>query len=174
MRDTATDIGTGWRASVADLYLAVKTGTAQYRDPQNGGYSKTDFIASCIALLPAESPSLILYAVIIKPRGETYGGRIAAPAIRKAAEELIDYLGIPRGRNPPIEVSDSIEITEKLLPYVGTHVPDFSGLAKKTLQPLLLRNDLHVEIFGEGWVKYQSPPPGSPITNDTVIELTLE
>jgi cell division protein FtsI (penicillin-binding protein 3) len=174
MRDTATDIGTGWRASVADLNLAVKTGTAQYRDPLSGGYSKTDFIASCIALLPAESPSLILYAVIIKPRGETYGGRIAAPAIREAAELLIDYLGIPRGRNPIVDHSGSIELTEKLLPYVGSYVPDFYGLSKKTLQPLLLRNDLHVEIFGEGWVKYQSPPPGTFITDDTVIELTLE
>jgi cell division protein FtsI (penicillin-binding protein 3) len=174
MRDTATDIGTGWRANVGDLNLAVKTGTAQYRDPLGGGYSRTDFIASCIALLPAESPSLILYAVIIKPRGETYGGRIAAPAIREAAELLIDYLGIPRGRNPIVEHSGSIELTDKLLPYVGSHVPDFYGLSKKTLLPLLLRNDLHVEIFGEGWVKYQSPLPGTPITADTVIELTLE
>jgi cell division protein FtsI (penicillin-binding protein 3) len=174
MADTATDIGTGWRASIEDLSLAVKTGTSQYRDPLGRGYSQTDFIASCIALLPAETPSLILYVVIIKPRGETYGGRIAAPAIREAAERLIDYLGIPRGRNPIVEHTGSIEFTEKVLPAIGSYVPNFYGLSKKTLLPLLLRNDIQVEIYGEGWVRRQSPTPGTPMTPDTVIELILE
>jgi len=174
MADTATDIGTGWRASIEDLHLAVKTGTSQYRDPLGGGYSKTDFIASCIALLPAESPSLILYVVIIKPRGETYGGRIAAPAIREGAEQLINYLGIPRGRNPIVEHPGSINLTEELLPSIDTHVPNFYGLSKKTLLPLLLRDDIRVEISGEGWVRRQSPPPGTPIAPGTIIELELE
>ncbi|MDR2731328.1 MAG: penicillin-binding protein 2, partial [Treponema sp.] len=86
MVDAASGIGTGWRAAVDDLSLAVKTGTAQIIDPVTRRYSETDFIASCIALLPAESPSLILYLTIIKPKGEIFGGRIAAPAIREAAE----------------------------------------------------------------------------------------
>ncbi|MDR0289371.1 MAG: transpeptidase family protein [Treponema sp.] len=174
MANTATDIGTGWRASVEDLNLAVKTGTSQYRDPMTGGYSRTDFIASCIALLPAEFPSLILYVVIVKPRGETYGGRIAAPAIREAAEQLIDYLGIPRGRNPFVEHPGSIEFAERALPHIGPQVPNFYGLSKKTLLPLLIRSDIRVEIFGEGWVRSQSPAPGTPIAPDTIIELTLE
>jgi cell division protein FtsI (penicillin-binding protein 3) len=174
MADTATEIGTGWRASIEDLHLAVKTGTSQYRDPLSGGYSKTDFIASCIALLPVESPSLILYVVIVKPRGETYGGRIAAPAIREAAEQLIDYLGIPRGRNPIVEHPGSINLTEELLPSVDAYVPNFYGLAKKTLLPLLLRDDLRVEISGDGWVRRQSPPPGTPIVPGMIIELELE
>ncbi|MDR0455937.1 MAG: penicillin-binding protein [Treponema sp.] len=174
MADTATEIGTGWRANIEDLHLAVKTGTSQYRDPLSGGYSTTDFIASCIALLPAESPSLILYVVIIKPRGETYGGRIAAPAIRETAEQLIDYLGIPRGRNPIVEHPGSINLTEELLPSVDTRIPNFYGLAKKTLLPLLLRDDIRVEISGEGWVRRQSPPPGTPIVPGMIIELELE
>jgi len=174
MANTATEIGTGWRASIEDLNLAVKTGTSQYRDPVVGGYSRTDFIASCIALLPAESPSLVLYVVIIKPRGETYGGRIAAPAIREAAEQLIDYLGIPRGRNPIVEHPGIIGLSEELLPSVDTVVPNFYGLSKKTLLPLLLRSDIRVEISGEGWVRQQFPLPGTPLTADTVIELILE
>jgi cell division protein FtsI (penicillin-binding protein 3) len=184
MADTATQIGTGWRANVDDLHLAVKTGTAQLRDPAARRvdpvtgriieYSETDFIASCVAILPAESPSLVLYVVIIKPRGETYGGRIAAPAIREAAELLIDYLGIPRGRNPIVEHPGSMVFTEEVLPVIDTRVPNFYGLSKKTLVPLLERNDIHVEIFGDGWVRRQSPQPGTLITADTVIELVLE
>ncbi|MCL2269997.1 MAG: penicillin-binding transpeptidase domain-containing protein, partial [Treponema sp.] len=159
MEDAATAIGTGWRASVEDLDMAVKTGTSQYRDPVAGGYSKTDFVASCIAILPAESPSLILYVIITKPRGETYGGRIAAPAIREASELLIDYLGIPIGRNPIVEYPNTISFTEEHLPSVSTHVPNFYGLSKKTLLPLLLRNDIRVEISGDGWVRRQYPLP---------------
>jgi cell division protein FtsI (penicillin-binding protein 3) len=176
MADTAGSMGTGWRGSIGDLNIAIKTGTAQYSDPSSGrrGYSETDFIASSIALLPAENPSLVLYTVIVKPRGEILGGRIAAPAIREAADELVNHLGIPRGRNPLWPHSGSIEIAEENLPALGARIPSFYGLSKKSLLPLLLRNDLHVEMWGDGWVRRQSPPPGTVLTADTVIELYLE
>jgi cell division protein FtsI (penicillin-binding protein 3) len=174
MVDVTSSIGTGWRANVEDLSLAVKTGTAQIIDPATRAYSGTDFIASCIALLPAESPSLVLYLVIIKPRGEILGGRIAAPAIRESAEALVDYLGIPRGRNPQLTHSPSVVLPPDRPLRIDGRVPDFSGLAKRTILPLLLRDDLHIEIRGDGWVRRQSPPPGTPITEDTVITLELE
>jgi len=177
MADTASLEGTGWRGNIGDLSIAIKTGTAQYRDPSSGrgsGYSATDFISSCIALLPAESPSLVLYVAIIKPRGETYGGRIAAPAIKEAAEEIVNYLGIPRGRTPWYPHSGVIDIPEERLPAIGARIPSFYGFSKKTLLPLLLRNDLHIEMWGDGWVRRQSPPPGTVLTADMVIELYLE
>jgi len=175
MTDTASMEGTGWRGSIGDLSIAIKTGTAQMRDSSGGrGYSATDFIASCIALLPAESPSLVLYIAIIKPRGETYGGRIAAPAIKEAAEEIVNYLGIPRGLNSWVPHPGSISVEEERIPAIGARVPNFYGLSKKTVLPLLLRNDLHVEMWGDGWVKRQSPPPGTVLTADTVIELYFE
>jgi cell division protein FtsI (penicillin-binding protein 3) len=174
MVDVTSSIGTGWRANVEDLSLAVKTGTAQIIDPVTRAYSGTDFIASCIALLPAESPSLILYLVIVKPRGEILGGRIAAPAIRESAESLADYLGIPRGRNPQLTHSPSVVVPVDRPPRINGQVPDFSGLAKRAILPLLLRDDLHIEIQGDGWVRRQSPPPGTPLTPDTIIVLELE
>ena len=174
MEDVTSSIGTGWRAAVEDLSLAVKTGTAQIIDPETRAYSQTDFLASCVALLPAESPSLILYLVIVKPQGEYLGGRIAAPPIREAAEALVDYLGIPRGRNPQTSHPPAITLPVGQLPPVTDHVPDFTGLAKRTLLPLLLRSDIRVEIRGDGWVRRQSPPSGTPITADTVIVLELE
>jgi cell division protein FtsI (penicillin-binding protein 3) len=173
MTDTASSFGTGWRGSIGDLNIAIKTGTAQY-SVRGAGYSTTDFISSCIALLPAESPSLVLYVAIIKPRGETYGGRIAAPAIKEAAEEIVNYLGIPRGRTPWWSHSGSINIEEEKMPAIGARIPNFYGLSKKTLLPLLNRNDLHIEIYGNGWVRRQSPPVGTVLTADMVIELYLE
>jgi cell division protein FtsI (penicillin-binding protein 3) len=169
-----SDIGTGWRANVEDLSLAVKTGTAQMVDPNTLAYSDTDFLASCIALLPAESPSLILYLVIVKPQGEILGGRIAAPAIRQAAESLADYLGIPRGRNPLALHPPQVTLPQDRVPVVTDLVPDFTGLSKRSLSPLLLRDDLHIEVEGSGWVRRQSPPPGTPVTPETIIRLELE
>jgi len=174
MVDVTSSIGTGWRAAVEDMSLAVKTGTAQIIDPATRKYSETDFIASCIALLPAESPSLILYLAIIKPRGEILGGRIAAPVIREAAESLIDYLGIPRGRNPLIVRPPSVSIPASRLPAVEGQVPDFTGLAKRVLLPLLLRDDINVEIRGDGWVRRQTPSAGTPVTDGMTIVLELE
>ncbi|MDR2371101.1 MAG: transpeptidase family protein [Treponema sp.] len=173
MVDVTSGIGTGWRANVEDLSLAVKTGTAQIINPATGTYSATDFIASCIALLPAESPSLVLYLVIVQPQGDYLGGRIAAPPIREAAEALVDYLGIPRGRNPQISHSGSVIIPPQDVPRVDETIPDFSGLSKRELLPLLLRDDLHIEITGDGWVRSQSPAPGTPLGADTVIRLEL-
>ncbi|MDR2101439.1 MAG: transpeptidase family protein [Treponema sp.] len=175
MVDVTSGIGTGWRANVEDLSLAVKTGTAQIIDPATGAYSPTDFIASCIALLPAENPSLILYLVIVKPQGASYlGGRIAAPPIREAAEALVDYLGIPRGRNPQVSHSGAVALPQDTYPVVEDKVPDFSGYSKRQLLPLLLRDDLHIEMQGDGWVRRQSPSPGTPLLPDTTIILELE
>jgi cell division protein FtsI (penicillin-binding protein 3) len=160
---------------VEDLSLAVKTGTAQIFDPKTGRYSDTDFIASCIAMLPAESPSLVLYLAIVKPQGGSYlGGRIAAPPIREAAEALINYLGIPRGRNPLISHSGAISIPAVPYPAVDETVPNFTGVAKRQLLPLLLRDDLRFYVYGDGWVVRQSPAPGTPLTPETVIVLELE
>ena len=174
MVDVTSDIGTGWRARVEDLSLAVKTGTAQIIDPVTRKYSGTDFIASCIALLPAESPSLVLYLAIIRPRGEILGGRIAAPFIREAAEALVEHLGIPRGRNPQLIHSSVITLPLDKLPEINGIIPDYRGLSKRTLIPLYFTEDLRIEISGDGWVARQSPAPGTPVTENTVLILELE
>jgi cell division protein FtsI (penicillin-binding protein 3) len=175
MEAVTLNIGTGWRANVEDLSLAVKTGTAELIDPETGAYSDTDFIASCIALLPSNNPSLILYIAIVKPQGWSYlGGQIAAPPIREAAEALIDYMGIPRGRNPQISHPGNIVIDDGLSAEVGSTMPDFSGYSKRQLMPLLMRDDLQVEIRGDGWVMRQSPLPGTPLKSGDSIILELE
>jgi cell division protein FtsI (penicillin-binding protein 3) len=174
MEDVTSAIGTGWRANVEDLSLAIKTGTAQITDPRTGAYSSTDFIASCIALLPADAPSLVLYLVIVKPQGEYLAGRVAAPPIREAAEALVDYLGIPRGRNPQVEHSGSVVLPQNRIPVIESTIPDFTGYSKRQLLPLILRDDLSIEISGDGWVRRQDPPPGTPFTEGMIITLELE
>ena len=175
MADVTSSIGTGWRANVDDLSLAVKTGTAQVIDPETRRYSETDFIASCIALLPADEPRLVIYIAIVKPKGWSYlGGQIAAPPIREAAEALVNYLGIPRGRSPQVSHSGSVRLSTGGLPDIEGYLPDFSGYSKRLLLPLLLLDEITVDIQGEGWVVRQSPPPGALVTRGMKVELFLE
>jgi cell division protein FtsI (penicillin-binding protein 3) len=175
MVDVTSSIGTGWRANVDDLSLAVKTGTAQVIDPATRRYSETDFIASCIALLPADDPRLVIYIVIIKPKGWSYlGGQIAAPPIREAAEALVNYLGIPRGRSPQVSHSGSVRLSNERLPDIEGYLPDFRGYSKRQLLPLLLLDEINVDIQGEGWVVRQNPAPGALVTRGMKVELFLE
>jgi cell division protein FtsI (penicillin-binding protein 3) len=174
MADTAS-MGTGYRANVGDIALAVKTGTAQIIDSGTGRYSDTDFIASCIALLPADEPVLVLYIVIIKPKGSSYlGGRIAAPPIREAAEALVDYIGIPRGRNRTALHSGAVRLPAIAVPFIADVMPDLAGYSKRQLLPLLLRDDLRINMSGDGYVVRQSPSAGSPVGPETVIRLELD
>ncbi|MDR2700983.1 MAG: transpeptidase family protein [Spirochaetaceae bacterium] len=169
------DLGIGRFARVKDIALGVKTGTAQVYDSTTGTYSETNYIASCLALLPAEAPSLILYMVLVRPMGSYYfGSRTAAPAIRETAEALIDYLGIPRGRNPQISHPGELTIPIDEPLTIGNTIPDFTGRSKRSLIPLLLRDDLKLQIRGEGWVVRQNPSPGTPFQRGMTIILELE
>lgn len=166
--------GTGHRASIGDVPIGVKTGTAQMADPVNGGYSKTDFISNCIAMFPIDNPEIILYIVIEKAQGETYAGRIVAPVIAQAANVIIDHLGMSRGGASSLEHPGLISIENQAPVSVGDAIPDFTGMSKRQLLPLLDRKDLNVKINGDGWVTRQNPKAGTPVTENMTIELYLE
>jgi cell division protein FtsI (penicillin-binding protein 3) len=174
MRGVTSGLGTGWRAFISDIPLAVKTGTAQMIDKDTNAYSETDYIASTMALLPADKPSLVLYIAIVKPHGgKYYGGQIASPYIRETAEALVNYLGIPRGRNKQVVHSGVVPLASERTPVIGRTLPDLRGLAKRQIIPLLARDDLTFRLSGDGWVKRQSPAPGTRVRDGMVIELTF-
>lgn len=171
--ETTAKIGTGSRANLRDVAIGVKTGTAQMADP-NGGYSETDFLSSCMAIFPVDDPQIILYIVVEKAKGETYGGRIVAPVIGEAADVIIDHLGMSRGGAASLEHSGVIKLATPQTITLGSVVPDFTGKSKKDLLPLLNRTDVTLTISGNGWVTSQKPEPGTPVTENMVIELNLE
>lgn len=87
--------GTASEVSVPGYTLAGKTGTAQVAE--NGGYSKTKYVASFIGFAPARDPQLLVAVIVDQPQGEIYGGSVAAPAFGKIAAFALPYLGIPPG-----------------------------------------------------------------------------
>ncbi|HVX33608.1 MAG TPA: penicillin-binding protein 2 [Solirubrobacterales bacterium] len=86
--------GTAAEVSVPGYTLAGKTGTAQVAE--NGGYSKTKYIASFIGMAPAMDPRFLCAVIVDQPEGEIYGGSVAAPAFGEIAAYSLPYLGVPQ------------------------------------------------------------------------------
>ena len=172
--ETTAVSGTGSRANIGDVAIGVKTGTAQMADKVKGGYSETDFISSCISIFPIDDPQIILYIVVEKAKGETYGGRIVAPVIAEAADTIIDYMGMSRGGASSLEHNGVVTIPNTKEIKIGDLMPDFRGLSKKDLLPLIEQAEVKMNINGSGWVVSQMPEADSPITKDMIIELYLE
>ena len=88
--------GTGKKAAIPGFRVAGKTGTAQKIDPQTRRYSTSLFVGSFVGYVPAESPRLAMIVVIDEPRGEAWGGTVAAPVFRRVGEQVLNYLGVSR------------------------------------------------------------------------------
>ena len=87
--------GTAQEAKIDGYVLAGKTGTAE--KAENGGYSKTKYVASFIGFAPARKPRLLVAVMVDEPKGQIYGGQVAAPAFQKIASFALPYLRIPPG-----------------------------------------------------------------------------
>jgi len=93
MRDVVLE-GTGMEARVAGYTVAGKTGTAAKPDP-TGGYSDTRYVASFVGFAPTRSPRIAILVAVDEPKGDIYGGTVAAPAFAKIAEFALQYLEVP-------------------------------------------------------------------------------
>jgi cell division protein FtsI/penicillin-binding protein 2 len=89
------DGGTASEVSVPGYVLAGKTGTAQ--KVVNGTYSDSQYIASFVGFAPAADPRLLAAVIVDDPKGDHYGGSVAAPAFGKIAAFALPYLGIAPG-----------------------------------------------------------------------------
>ena len=105
---TADDRGTGTKARVPGFRVAGKTGTAQKVDPVTGGYSADKRIASFVGFVPAEAPRLVVLAMIDEPRGQVYGGLVAAPVFARVATQSLHYLKVKP--NQPLAPEDNLPL----------------------------------------------------------------
>jgi cell division protein FtsI (penicillin-binding protein 3) len=86
--------GTGTEAAVPGYTVAGKTGTAAKIEP-NGRYSTTRYVASFVGLVPATKPRLVVMVMVDEPRGNIYGGVVAAPVFKEIARFNLQHLEIP-------------------------------------------------------------------------------
>jgi cell division protein FtsI (penicillin-binding protein 3) len=86
--------GTGREAAIPGYTVAGKTGTAAKIDP-DGRYSTSRYVASFIGLVPATKPRLVIMVMVDEPRGNFYGGVVAAPAFREIARFNLQHFEVP-------------------------------------------------------------------------------
>jgi cell division protein FtsI (penicillin-binding protein 3) len=84
--------GTGTEAAIPGYTVAGKTGTAA--KPENGVYVRK-YVASFVGLVPADKPRLVVLVAIDEPKGQIWGGVVAAPVFQDLARFALQYLEVP-------------------------------------------------------------------------------
>ena len=94
LRTVVAKGGTAAKAALEDYTVAGKTGTAQ--KPGGGGYLEGKYFASFIGFFPVDNPELCISVFIDEPELRTgyYGGQVAAPAFKRMAERVAQYLNV--------------------------------------------------------------------------------
>ncbi len=86
--------GTGVLAALEGYSAGGKTGTARKVD-ERGQYASDRHLASFIGFAPVEDPRITVLVVIDEPRGQVYGGAVAAPVFKKIAQATLSRLNVP-------------------------------------------------------------------------------
>lgn len=181
--EEVVDNGTGHLAKIPGIRVAGKTGTAQKVDPETGGYSKTDFIASFSAFAPADNPKVAVLVTIDTPQGDSHqGGTLGGPRAKAIIEGALQYYGIPVSSetksvvdelpDTPFERPTPSSVTPVRTPLKGEAVvPDLTGLTMRQVGELLGKSELHFNFTGSGLVSSQSPQPGQVVNRGTLVEV---
>jgi cell division protein FtsI (penicillin-binding protein 3) len=98
MQTVITEGGTGVKAALDGYSVCGKTGTTQ-KINEEGMYAEGKYISSFMGFTPAENPEIAVLVVIDEPQGKYYGGIVAAPAFKKIAHEVLNYLNIPPSKD---------------------------------------------------------------------------
>jgi cell division protein FtsI (penicillin-binding protein 3) len=184
--------GTAEAASVPGYRVAGKTGTAQKVDPGSGGYSADKRFSSFVGYLPAQAPRVVIGVFLDEPKGEHFGGQIAAPIFREIAQGTMRQLGVPADpklRAPgelPLDrsqraaaVADAVVAEDDDTPVItatsptpGT-VPSLLGLSARHALRQLSAVGLAASVHGTGVVVGQKPGPGDRLPADREVSLFL-
>lgn len=92
--EEAVEKGTGTRARCKNYRIAGKTGTTQVVDPVTGTYNRGLYVSSFACIAPLDSPRICVLVLVNEPRGEYYGGLVAAPYAGNIVRRTLQYLEV--------------------------------------------------------------------------------
>lgn len=193
MTSVTEEGGTGVEGALDGFLVAGKTGTAQ-KSFSGKGYVDDKWISSFIGFVPADNPRLAISVVIDEPLINHYGGVVAAPVLRRIAEQSLKYLGVsPRHtdravaktRTPAPKEQKVLEaIPETETPIVSAdeeilsdpnqvRVPDVSGLSMKQTTERLAILGLRPIFQGTGFAREQVPEAGAPVSSGKFVQVNF-
>ena len=193
--------GTGKRARIPGWRVAGKTGTAQKADPLTHRYSVDKRFSSFVGFAPAEAPRLAVGVFVDEPRGEVYGGEVAAPVFREVVEHALQAMGVPPSvgdETTPASTTTTAAIStasaaptaaasaddssssaaieeaaERAGSVGGVAVPALAGLPARVALRRLEEIELTGEVTGSGRVTAQSPRAGQVVERGARVRLVL-
>lgn len=185
LKDAVERDGTGTRANISGVQVAGKTGTAQKASSQ-GGY-KDEYISSFVGFLPAMDPEYMVMVLVDEPKGQHYGGIVAAPAFKRIGNRLLPSQNTPGLQAMSLEQSEhkiqSVHQEDSTRFHISSgikqdfdtrEVPDLRGVPLRTAVKNLLKEGIAFDLEGKGVVvREQSPAPGSSWDEHT-REITLK
>jgi cell division protein FtsI (penicillin-binding protein 3) len=166
--------GTGTQARIKGFLVGGKTGTAQKVEVGTGKYSPDKRVSSFIGFLPLQDPELLILTIVDEPKGQVYGGVVAAPAFNQIAVKTAYYLGIP----PTEPVPQAPARKEKTAPQTSPVriarvsssaeggplvMPDLKGLSMGRVVDIMGRHSVTLNLIGSGVARAQTPAAGSPL-----------
>ena len=87
--------GTAKQANIPGYRVGGKTGTAHKLRPDHRGYSQTEYRALFAGVAPISDPRLAIIVVVENPRGQYYGGLVAAPVFARIMQESLRLMNVP-------------------------------------------------------------------------------
>lgn len=154
MMQSVVSEGTGKNAYLEGYRVAGKTGTAQKLDSGTNTY-----IASFVALAPADDPEVAVLIGVDSPQGYvTSGGALAAPVAKEVLASTLEYLDVKP------------EYTEKELEKISTPAPDLEGKALWEAKNIAASLGITLKISGQGeQVVAQYPAAGQLLPSGGVV-----
>lgn len=182
LEDVVSDRGTAPLASISGYRVAGKTGTSQKVDPATGRYSNKDYVAIFAGFVPADDPKLVIVVMVDEPRGQIYGGIIAAPVFKEVGAWALNNLRInPKIRTATIESSLVEGQKSKTVTQDGDAaeadtqglLPDFTGRSMRQVLKEVGGLGIDVEVEGTGLAFKQFPLPGALIDKVSTVRVSF-
>jgi len=157
--------GTASKAEIEGYEPAGKTGTAQKYLPELGRYSKERYVASFIGFAPWEDPEVLCVVVLDEPRGDIYGGNVAAPVFREIVSGVRDLL----------HEAEIVQLERPARrPETMRAVPAVAGLSAAVARRVVQESGFLPRFEGTGtWVTAVRPEPGRDLPRGGVVTLRL-
>ena len=179
LEEVVQEDGTGTQARIEGVRVAGKTGTAQKASP-TGGYGG-EYVASFVAVFPADKPRYLVSMMVDEPQAGHYGGVLVAPEVRNIGVQLLTSSGMlaeptetvhmaqvsPERFSAPVQRSESISVDQEFM-------PDLQGATVRQALEILVSRGIVPTVTGQGVIiEKQHPQPGEKWPSDKKCQLWL-
>lgn len=179
LEEVVQEDGTGTQARIEGVRVAGKTGTAQKASP-TGGYGG-EYVASFVAVFPADKPRYLVCMMVDEPQAGHYGGVLVAPEVRNVGVQLLTSSGMlaepvekmrmakvsPERFSAPVQRQENISVDPQVM-------PDLQGATVRQALEILVARGIVPKVSGQGVViEKQKPLPGEKWPADKKCQLWL-